>query len=92
MVCYICNKIKSDFYEYLDIEMYCYIYLFFWFLRNKDNLMFFQFVVKYVVIEFFEEIFNIKDVYCYISVNDGLFDVKEYDIMEIDIVSIICLW
>lgn len=44
------------------------------------------------MIKFFEKIFNIKDVYCYISVNDGLFDVKEYDVMEIDIVSIICLW
>lgn len=41
------------------------------------------------MIEFFEEIFNIKDVYCFISVNDGLFDVKEYDVIEIDIVSIV---
>lgn len=41
--------------------------------------------------ELFEEIFNLKNVYCYISVNDGLFDVKEYDIIEIDIVSVINL-
>lgn len=49
-------------------------------------------MVKYGVFELFVEIFNLKDVYCYISGNDGLFDVKEYDVIEIDIVSNICLW
>lgn len=53
--------------------------------------MFFQFVVKYGILKFFEEIFNLKDIYCFIRENDGLFDVKEYDIIEIDIVRNNCL-
>lgn len=32
-----------------------------------------------------------RNVYCFIRENDGLYDVKEYDIIEIDNVSIICI-
>jgi hypothetical protein len=48
-----------------------------------------QLAAKHGVTELFEEILNIKDVYCFISANDGLFDVKEYDVTEIDTVSTI---
>lgn len=34
-------------------------------------------------------IINIRNVYCFIKENDGLYDVKEYDITEIDTVSIV---
>lgn len=92
MVRHIRNKIKSDFHEYSDIEMHRYTHSFLWFLRNKDNLTPLQLAAKHGVTKLFEKILNIKDVYCYISANDGLFDVKEYDITEIDTVSIIRLW
>lgn len=92
MVRHIHNKIKSDFHEYSDIEMHRHTHSFLWFLRNKDNLTPLQLAAKHGVTELFEEILNIKDVYCYISANDGLFDVKEYDVTEIDTVSIIRLW
>lgn len=92
MVRHIHNKIKSDFHEYLDTEMHRHTHSFLWFLRNKDNLTPLQLAAKHGVTELFEEILNIKDVYCYISANDGLFDVKEYDVTEIDTVSIIRLW
>lgn len=34
-------------------------------------------------------IINIRNVYCFIKENDGLYDVKEYDITETDTVSIV---
>lgn len=55
----------------------------------KENLTPLQLAAKHGVTELFEEILNLKNVYCYISSNDGLFDVKEYDITEIDTVSVI---
>lgn len=92
MVRHIHIKINSDFHEYLDTEMHRHTYSFLWFLKNKDNLTPLQLAAKHGVTELFAEILNIKDVYCYISANDGLFDVKEYDVTEIDTVSIIRLW
>lgn len=92
MVHHIHNKINSDFHVYLDTEMHRHTYSFLWFLKNKDNLTPLQLAAKHGVSELFVEILNLKDVYCYISGNDGLFDVKEYDVTEIDTVSNICLW
>lgn len=86
------NKIESDLYEYEDTEVHRHTYSFLWFLHNKENLTPLQLAARYGVTELFEEIINLKDVYCYISANDGLFDVKEYDVTEIDTVSVFCTW
>lgn len=60
---------------------------FVWFSKNKENLTPLQLAAKRGVSELFEEILNLKDIYYFIRENDGLFDVKEYDITEIDTVS-----
>ncbi|XP_061170184.1 transient receptor potential cation channel subfamily V member 5-like [Saccostrea echinata] len=76
-------------YDYSGTDMYREPHSFVWFLKNNDNMSPLQLAAKHGVTELFEEILNIKDVYCFISANDGLFDVKEYDVTEIDTVSII---
>lgn len=60
-----------------------------WFLKNKQNLTPLQLAAKHGVSELFKEILNLKNIYCFLRENDGLFDVKEYDITEIDTVSIV---
>ncbi|XP_062616864.1 transient receptor potential cation channel subfamily V member 5-like [Saccostrea cucullata] len=55
-----------------------------WFLRNSDNMTVLQLAAKYGVTELFQLILNLEDVYCFSNSNDGLFEIKEYDISEID--------
>lgn len=76
-------------YDYSGTDMYRQPLSFVWFLKNNDSMTPLQLAAKHGVTELFEEILNIKDVYCFISANDGLFDVKEYDVTEIDTVSVI---
>lgn len=59
--------------------------------KNRESLTPLQLSAKHGVTELFEEILNMKNVYCYISANDGFFYVKEYDITEIYTVSVINL-
>lgn len=65
------------------------IHSFVLFMKNKENMTPLQLAAKHGVFELFEEIINMRNVYCFIRENDGLYDVKEYDITEIDNVSII---
>lgn len=74
-------------FEDIEIDEYRPISSFVWFLKNNENLTPLQLAAKHGVSKLFEEILNLKDIYCFIRENDGLFDVKEYDITEIDTVS-----
>lgn len=81
------NRIDKSDLEHSGNDMHRHTHSFVWFLKNRENLTPLQLAAKHGVTELFEEILNIKDVYCFISANDGLFDVKEYDVTEIDTVS-----
>ncbi|CAC5417106.1 TRPV3 [Mytilus coruscus] len=60
---------------------------FVWILENKDSLTPLQLSAKLGVVEIFQFIINLKNVYSFDSSHDGLFDVKLYDITEIDTVA-----
>lgn len=83
------TQIDKIMFDKFGTDMQRHTYSFLWFVKNKENLTPLQLAAKHGVTELFEEILNLKNVYCYISSNDGLFDVKEYDITEIDTVSVI---
>ena len=83
------NSNDKGLFDSAGIETYRHCNSLVWLLKNKENLTPLQLAAKLGVTELVEEILNVKDVYCFISANDGLFDVKEYDITEIDTVSII---
>lgn len=58
-----------------------------WFIRNAEDLTPLQLAASHGIPELFEYILNLKDVYYFVSTHDGLFDVKLYDITDIDTVS-----
>lgn len=58
-----------------------------WFLENNDNLTPLQLSAKLGVVEIFQFIIKLENVYSFVSTHDGLFDVKMYDITEIDTVA-----
>ncbi|XP_052091223.1 transient receptor potential cation channel subfamily V member 5-like [Mytilus californianus] len=58
-----------------------------WFLENDDCLTPLQLSAKLGVVEIFQFIINLENVYSFVSTHDGLFDVKLYDITEIDTVA-----
>ncbi|CAG2219787.1 unnamed protein product [Mytilus edulis] len=61
--------------------------LFVWSLENQDCLTPLQLSAKLGTVEIFQFIINLKNVYSFDSSHDGLFDVKLYDITEIDTVA-----
>ena len=83
------NKDKKDKglidYKSTQGSLYCCSVV--WFMKNKGNLTPLQLAAKYGVTNLVEQILNMNDVYCFLSANDGLFDVKEYDVTEIDTLS-----
>ncbi|XP_022322031.2 transient receptor potential cation channel subfamily V member 5-like [Crassostrea virginica] len=85
------NKDKKDkgFIDYNSTQRTLHCCSFVWFLENKDKLTPLQLAAKCGVTNLVEQILNMNDVYCFLIANDGLFDVKEYDVTEIDTVSII---
>lgn len=85
------HRIDSSTFDYFGTDMHRKDNSFLWFVKNRESLTPLQLSAKHGVTEWFEEILNMKNVYCYISANDGLFDIKEYDITEIDTVSVIKL-
>nr|XP_034303068.1 uncharacterized protein LOC117680422 isoform X2 [Crassostrea gigas] len=85
------HRIDSSTFDHFGNDMHRKANSFLWLVKNKESLTPLQLSAKHGVTELFEEILNLKNVYCYISANDGLFDVKEYDITEIDTVSVINL-
>ncbi|CAG2191053.1 unnamed protein product [Mytilus edulis] len=58
-----------------------------WVLENNDSLTPLQLSAKLGVVEIFQYIINLENVYSFVSTHDGLFDVKLYDITEIDTVA-----
>ncbi|XP_041350755.1 transient receptor potential cation channel subfamily V member 5-like [Gigantopelta aegis] len=57
-----------------------------WFLPNYEHLTPLQLASKLGQMEIFNFILNLEDVYCRLQ-DDGLFDIKKYDITEIDPVA-----
>lgn len=85
------HRIDSSTFDYFGTDMHRKANSFLWFVKNRESLTPLQLSAKHGVTELFEEILNMKNVYCYITAKDGLFDVKECDITEIDTVSVINL-
>ncbi|XP_060068115.1 transient receptor potential cation channel subfamily V member 5-like [Ylistrum balloti] len=63
---------------------YRYQYTYVWFIRNKEHLSPLQLAAKHGVVEAFNFIMNLENVYCFFSTHDGLFDIKMYDVTEVD--------
>ncbi|XP_052673739.1 uncharacterized protein LOC128155893 [Crassostrea angulata] len=82
-------QIDTTVYNNSDEDKCRHIHSFVWFMKNKENMTTLQLAAQHGVFQLFEEIINIRNVYCFIRENDGLYDVKEYDITEIDTVSIV---
>lgn len=68
---------------------YKYQYTYVWFIRNNDHLTPLQLAAKHGVVEAFNFIVNLEDVYCFFSTHDGLFDIKMYDVTEVDSIATI---
>ncbi|XP_033732844.1 transient receptor potential cation channel subfamily V member 5-like [Pecten maximus] len=68
---------------------YKYQYTYVWFIRNNENLTPLQLAAKHGVVEAFDLIINLEDVYCFFSTHDGLFDIKMYDVTEVDSIAAI---
>ncbi|KAJ8321672.1 hypothetical protein KUTeg_000143 [Tegillarca granosa] len=58
-----------------------------WFERNQNNLTALQLAASLGTVNMFGFIVNLKDIYCFQAAHDGLFDIKKYDITEIDSVT-----
>ena len=58
-----------------------------WGLENDEHLTPLQLSAKLGVVEIFQFIINLENVYSFVSTHDGLFDIKLYDITEIDTVA-----
>jgi transient receptor potential cation channel subfamily V protein 2 len=71
----------------IDSDIYLEEDSYVWFLENKDNLTPLQLSAKLGVVEIFQFIIKLENVYSFVSTQDGLFDVKLYDITEIDTVA-----
>lgn len=82
-------QIDTTVYNNSDEDICRHIHSFVWFMKNKENMTTLQLAAQHGVFQLFEVIINIRNVYCFIRENDGLYDVKEYDITEIDTVSIV---
>lgn len=61
--------------------------MFIWFQRNKEKMTALQLAAFLGTIRLFEFIVNLKNIYCFQADHDGLFDIKKYDITEIDSVT-----
>ncbi|XP_069121393.1 transient receptor potential cation channel subfamily V member 5-like [Argopecten irradians] len=68
-------------------ETSCNEYTHVWFLKNDDFQTPLQLAAEYGMVTLFEFILNIEDIYCVFSADDGLFDIKLYDITEIDSIA-----
>ena len=71
----------------IDSEIYLEEDSYVWFLENEENLTPLQLSAKLGVVEIFQFIIKLENVYSFISTQDELFDVKLYDITEIDTVA-----
>ena len=54
------------------------------YLENKSKLTPLHLSAKLGVSQLFYFIVNIQDVYCFTNIQDGLFDIREYDVTEFD--------
>jgi len=58
-----------------------------WLVKNKEKLTPLKLAARYKLVEIFEYILELKDVYCFHNEDEGLFDIKKYDVTEIDSVA-----
>ncbi|OWF49194.1 transient receptor potential cation channel subfamily V member 5-like [Mizuhopecten yessoensis] len=70
-----------------DSLHYKYQYTYVWFIRNSEHLTPLQLAAKHGVVEAFNYIMNMENVYCFFSTHDGLFDIKMYDVTEVDSIA-----
>ena len=71
----------------IDLDIFLEEDSYVWFLENCEKLTPLQLSAKLGVVEIFQFFINLENVYSFVSTQDGLFDVKLYDITEIDTVA-----
>lgn len=70
------------FVENCEVDFLKLIDIFFW--ENNVGFIFLYLFVKFGVSEFFGFIVKIENVYCFKNIKDGMFDIREYDVIEFD--------
>lgn len=70
-----------------DSLQYKYQYTYVWFIKNHEHYTTLQLAAKHGVVDVFHYIMNLEDVYCFFSTHDGLFDIKMYDVTEVDSIA-----
>ncbi|XP_071156124.1 transient receptor potential cation channel subfamily V member 5-like isoform X1 [Mytilus edulis] len=81
------NNTSHGRYQGIDTDIFLKEDSYVWFLKNDEFLTPLQLSAKLGVVEIFQFIINLENVYSFVSTHDGLFDVKLYDITEIDTVA-----
>ncbi|XP_060071919.1 transient receptor potential cation channel subfamily V member 5-like [Ylistrum balloti] len=56
-------------------------------IRRLENLTPLKLAAKHQLVHVFEYILELKDVYCFQNEDEGLFDIKKYDVTEIDSIA-----
>lgn len=64
-----------------------YDYMHVWYIRNNRQYTALELAAKHGLIEIFNDILNLEDVYLHYGQQDGIFDDKSYDITEIDTIA-----
>ncbi|OWF39933.1 transient receptor potential cation channel subfamily V member 5-like [Mizuhopecten yessoensis] len=62
-------------------------YVHLWLMKDKDGLTPLKLAAKHQLVHIFEYILELKDVYCFQNEDEGLFDIKKYDVTEIDSIA-----
>jgi transient receptor potential cation channel subfamily V protein 2 len=81
------DKSNNPCFRGIDLDIFLEEDSYVWFLENCENLTPLQLSAKLGVVEIFQFFINLENVYSFVSTQDGLFDVKLYDITEIDTVA-----
>ncbi|XP_033761171.1 LOW QUALITY PROTEIN: transient receptor potential cation channel subfamily V member 5-like [Pecten maximus] len=62
-------------------------YVHLWLMKDQDGFTPLKLAAKHQLVHVFEYILELKDVYCFQNEDEGLFDIKKYDVTEIDSIA-----
>ncbi|XP_069121392.1 transient receptor potential cation channel subfamily V member 5-like [Argopecten irradians] len=62
-------------------------YVHLWLMKDRDGLTPLKLAAKHQLVHVFEYILELKGVYCFQNEDEGLFDIKNYDVTEIDSIA-----